>query len=56
MRSMHLTQALLKIIKHAKDNVPDLVNGQLVGLDVEDRLEITNCFAYPSVDEDTDGA
>jgi len=36
--------ALLKIIKHCKENVPEIVTGQLLGLDIEGRLEITNCF------------
>jgi len=34
----------LKIIKHCKENVPEIVTGQLLGLDIDGRLEITNCF------------
>lgn len=42
---------LLKIIKHCKENVPEVVTGQLLGLNVEDRLEVTNCFPFPSTDD-----
>jgi len=47
----------LKIIKHCKEN-PEVVTGQLLGLDLASTLEITNCFAFPSKlgedDEDAD--
>jgi len=39
---------VLKIIKHCKENLPELVTGQLLGLDVGTALEVTNCFPYPS--------
>ncbi|UVC54628.1 eukaryotic translation initiation factor 3 [Theileria orientalis] len=39
--------ALIKAIKHCKDNYPVPVNGQLLGLDFGDKLEVTNCFPYP---------
>ncbi len=41
---------LLKIAKHARDNasVHPVVTGSLLGLDVGDTLEITECFAIPS--------
>ncbi|KAK1933316.1 hypothetical protein X943_003120 [Babesia divergens] len=39
--------ALIKALKHCKDNYPVPVNGQLLGLDVGDKLEVTNCFPYP---------
>jgi translation initiation factor 3 subunit H len=45
---------LLKIIKHCKENMPEVVTGQLLGLDVEDRLEVTNCFPFPSSDDNDD--
>jgi hypothetical protein len=32
--------AMLKIVKHCKESLPDLVTGQLLGLDVESRLEV----------------
>jgi translation initiation factor 3 subunit H len=54
---------VLKIVKHCKENLPQLVTGQLLGLDYDGTLEVTNCFPFPSraeaVDEDyenTDGA
>ena len=39
----------LKIIKHCQEegSSTDLVQGFLVGLVVEDTLEITNCFPLP---------
>jgi len=39
---------VVKIINHAKDNLPDLVTGQLLGLDVGSTLEITNSFPFPN--------
>lgn len=45
---------MLKIIKHCQDHLPDIVTGQLLGLDVahpgssEVTLEVTNCFPFPS--------
>jgi len=39
---------VLKIIKHCKENLPELVTGQLLGLDITTTLEVTNCFPYPS--------
>tara|TARA_R110002050_G_scaffold242816_2_gene379188 strand:+ start:4834 stop:5235 length:402 start_codon:yes stop_codon:yes gene_type:complete len=48
--------AVLKIIKHTKDNIPEPVTGQLLGLDVGTTLEVTNCFPFPSrVDGFEDG-
>ncbi|XP_078434665.1 translation initiation factor 3 subunit H1 [Wolffia australiana] len=52
--------AILKIIKHCKEFSPALVTGQLLGLDVGSVLEVTNCFPFPTREEDeeteTDGA
>jgi translation initiation factor 3 subunit H len=45
---------LLKIIKHCKENVPEVVTGQLLGLNIEDRLEVTNCFPFASIDDNTE--
>jgi len=45
---------VLKIIKHCKENLPELVTGQLLGLDVGNTLEVTNCFPYPSKSADED--
>lgn len=38
---------LVKMLKHWNDNYPTPVNGQLLGLDVGSKLEVTNCFPYP---------
>jgi len=48
---------VLKIINHCKDNLPELVTGQLLGLDIGSTLEVTNCFPFPSrlVDENEEG-
>jgi translation initiation factor 3 subunit H len=46
---------LLKIIKHCQEHVPDVVTGQLLGLDVDNRLEVTNCFPFPSSEGDDEG-
>jgi hypothetical protein len=53
---------VLKIIKHCRENLPELVTGQLLGLDVNSTLEVTNSFPFPqreeeaSVDEAESGA
>lgn len=53
---------MLKIIKHCRENLPELVTGQLLGLDVNSTLEVTNSFPFPqreeeaSVDEAESGA
>eukprot|EP00798_Chlamydomonas_sp_ICE-L_P025676 gene25676-11343_t len=52
-------QVVLKIVQHCNDSLPNLVTGQLLGLDVGQTLEVTDCFAFPAnVEEDTeeDGA
>ncbi len=38
---------LLKIIQHCNEALPQLVTGQLLGLDVGQQLEVTDCFAFP---------
>lgn len=43
---------LLKMIKHCTEKVPEVVTGQLLGLDVGEKLEVTNCFAGSSDDKD----
>lgn len=40
-------QAVLKIVQHCNDSLPQLVTGQLLGLDVGHLLEVTDCFAFP---------
>jgi translation initiation factor 3 subunit H len=50
-----VSQALMKIAKHCHEECASdviIAQGALLGLVVEDCLEITNCFAFPkSVDE-----
>jgi len=38
--------AVLKIVKHCRENLPQLVTGQLLGLDYDSTLEVTNCFPF----------
>lgn len=45
-------QVVLKIIKHCRESYPVDVTGQLLGLDVDGVLEVTNCFPFPSSDDD----
>jgi len=40
--------AVLKMVKHCKENLPQLVTGQLLGLDYDSTLEVTNCFPLPT--------
>ena len=52
-----ILQVILKIVKHCQDESgggTDLVQGVLLGLVVEDRLEVTNCFPFPRRTEDDD--
>lgn len=37
---------VLKIIKHCQENFPMTVMGQLLGMDMEDTLEVTNCYPF----------
>ena len=55
-------KVVLKIIKHCQDegSAGELVQGVLLGLIQNHKLEITNCFAFPSVrvgedDDEDDG-
>ncbi|KAJ2808798.1 hypothetical protein FBU31_006776 [Coemansia sp. 'formosensis'] len=40
--------AVLKIVKHARESFPTSVNGQLLGLEINGVLEVTNAFAVPT--------
>jgi len=42
----------LKIIKHCRDNIPEIVTGQLLGLDVGPTLEVTNSYPFPKLAEE----
>jgi translation initiation factor 3 subunit H len=37
---------VLKIIKHCQENFPMTVMGQLLGMDMDETLEITNCYPF----------
>lgn len=39
---------LLKIISHSKEAMPEVVSGQLLGLDIGQKMEVTNCFPFPT--------
>jgi translation initiation factor 3 subunit H len=39
---------LLKMMSHSREAMPDVVSGQLLGLDVGQKLEVTNCFPFPA--------
>ena len=39
--------AALKILRHCQDCAPNCVTGQLLGLDVGQTLEVTDCFPFP---------
>ncbi|GAA6103735.1 eukaryotic translation initiation factor 3 subunit H [Tachysurus ichikawai] len=47
-------KVVLKIIKHYQEEGrgSEVVQGVLLGLVVDDRLEITNCFPFPQHTED----
>ncbi|PNW71763.1 hypothetical protein CHLRE_16g676314v5 [Chlamydomonas reinhardtii] len=47
-------QVLLKIIQHCTEALPQNVTGQLLGLDVGQQLEVTDCFAFPATVADDD--
>ena len=43
---------VLKIIKHCKQGLPELVTGQLLGLARGNTVEVTNCFPFPHTQAD----
>jgi hypothetical protein len=50
---LYYLQVALKITKHCKESLPNPVSGSLLGLDVGNILEVTNCFPIPEKgDED----
>ena len=53
---MTARQAVLKIVKHCREVAPIIASGQIVGLDVDGRMEITNVFPMPRNAEDADGS
>ena len=40
-------QVVLKVMQHCNSALPHLVTGQLLGLDVGQTLEVTDCFPFP---------
>ncbi|RKP06535.1 eukaryotic translation initiation factor 3 subunit H-like protein [Thamnocephalis sphaerospora] len=46
----------LKIIKHCRERHSGTVTGQLLGLDVDGCLEVTNCFPLPQSGKNDDGS
>lgn len=40
-------QVVLKIMQHCDGALPNIVTGQLLGLDVGAMLEVTDCFPFP---------
>ena len=40
--------AVLKIVKHCNDNYPSMVAGSLLGIDIEDQLEVTYVYPFPA--------
>ncbi|CAD7967528.1 unnamed protein product [Amoebophrya sp. A25] len=45
----------LRIAKHGKQMYPNSASGSLLGLDADDALRVTNCFAYKSREGDVVG-
>jgi translation initiation factor 3 subunit H len=43
---------ILRIMKHCRANLPQLATGQLLGLDVQEVLQVTNCFEQPQSGEE----
>jgi translation initiation factor 3 subunit H len=40
----------MKIIKHCSQAFPTIATGSIVGMDINNLLEITNCFPFPTID------
>ena len=59
LREVHIDGlAVLKIIKHCNSNLPTLVSGSLLGVDVNGILEVTYSYPFPLVKakkENSDG-
>lgn len=47
-------QAMMKIVRHCKDNRHKTVTGQLLGIDADGALKITNCFPFIKQQEPRD--
>ncbi|WIA33517.1 hypothetical protein OEZ86_006642 [Tetradesmus obliquus] len=49
-------QVVLKIMQHCDGAQPSIVTGQLLGLDVGQTMEVTDCFPFPSPEDDGDSS
>jgi translation initiation factor 3 subunit H len=47
--------AVLKIVKHCNDNLPTMVAGSLLGLDVDGVLEVTYTYPFPTPKDRDEG-
>lgn len=47
--------AVLKIIKHCRESLPTFVAGSMLGLALDNTLEITNSFPFPDSTDDHEG-
>jgi len=45
---------VMKIIKHCHENLPQLVTGQLLGLDIKNTLQVTDCVPFPKIGDDNE--
>jgi translation initiation factor 3 subunit H len=45
---------ILKIVNHCQGALPNIVHGQLMGLDVEDNLEVTACYPMLQREEEAE--
>lgn len=56
VRDVHIDGlAVLKIVKHCKDSLPQMVAGTLLGLDQKGVLEVTHSFPLPLQKSNADG-
>lgn len=51
-----VSQVLIKILKHFLDNPNSETSGQLLGLDLNSVLEVSDCFAFPQLPASERGA
>ncbi|EFA78218.1 Mov34/MPN/PAD-1 family protein [Heterostelium album PN500] len=45
---------VMKIIKNCKEYLPELVPGQLLGIDIGTSLEVSSCFPFPNLRDQED--
>jgi len=48
-------KVIMRIIKHGGQVFPSVATGALVGMDSDGVLQVTNSFAFPTVDSNQDG-